>query len=132
MNEAPRIIEFPEIGNSILGYIAVAENNNLPFEVKRIYWTYFTPEHVERGGHAHRKLEQVLVAVAGTIRIKLEMNDGQRSEFILSKPDHGLYIPRMVWRTIKYSHNAVQLCIASTEYAEQDYIRDYETFMKTA
>ena len=132
MNEIPRIIEFPEIGNRILGYIAVAENNNLPFEVKRIYWTYFTPENVERGGHAHRQLEQVLVAVAGTIRIKLEMRGGQQSEFILSKPDHGLYIPRMAWRTIKYSHNAVQLCIASTVYDEKDYIRDYETFINAS
>jgi hypothetical protein len=132
MNEIPRIIEFPEIGNSILGYIAVAENNNLPFEVKRIYWTYFTPENVERGGHAHRQLEQVLVAVAGTIRIKLEMRGGQQSEFILSKPDHGLYIPRMAWRTIKYSHNAVQLCMASTIYDEKDYIRDYETFINAS
>ena len=132
MNEIPRIIEFPEIGNSILGYIAVAENNNLPFEVKRIYWTYFTPENVERGGHAHRQLEQLLVAVAGTIRIKLEMRNGQPSEFILSKPDHGLYIPRMAWRTIKYSHNAVQLCMASTVYDEKDYIRDYETFINAS
>ena len=128
--DIPKIIEFPEIGNSILGYIAIAENINLPFEVKRIYWTYFTPENVERGGHAHRQLEQIVVAVAGTIKIKLEMTGGKKSEYILNRPDQGLYLPKMTWRTMKYSHNAVQLCIASTTFDENDYIRDHETFLK--
>ena len=130
MLNQPKIIEFPEIGNSILGYIAVAENKDLPFEVKRIYWTYFTPENVERGGHAHRQLEQILVAVAGTISIKLELPGGEKPEYILDKPDHGLYLPKMSWRTIRYSHNAVQLCLASTDFDENDYIRDHETYLK--
>ena len=130
MIQAPAIIEFPEIGNSVLGYIAIAEKTNLPFEVKRVYWTYFTPENVERGGHAHRKLRQVIVAVAGTIKITLVQGNGETSHFILDRPDQGLYLPEMIWRTMQYSHNAVQLCIASTEFDEKDYIRDYETFIK--
>jgi uncharacterized RmlC-like cupin family protein len=130
MNVLPRIIEFPEIGNGAIGYIAIADNSTIPFDVKRIYWTYLTPENVERGGHAHRQLEQVLVAVSGTIKIKLESQGRQEFDFILDRPGSGLYIPGMVWRTIQYSHNAVQLCIASTTFDEQDYIRDYETFIK--
>ena len=130
MIQAPAIIEFPEIGNSVLGYISIAEKKNLPFEVKRVYWTYFTPENVERGGHAHRNLKQVIIAVAGTIKITLVQGNGERSQYVLDRPDQGLYLPEMIWRTMQYSHNAVQLCIASTEFDEKDYIRDYETFIK--
>jgi WxcM-like, C-terminal len=130
MNSKPFIIEFPKIGNSQLGYISVAENETLPFEVKRIYWTYYTPESVERGGHAHYDLQQILVAMAGKIIITVETLDGNINEFILEQPYQGLYIPKNAWRTMKYTHNAVQMCIASNEYTEQDYIRDYEEFKK--
>jgi mannose-6-phosphate isomerase-like protein (cupin superfamily) len=128
MHIKPYTIEFPKIGNSQLGYISVAENNTLPFEVKRIYWTYFTPESVERGGHAHYELEQILLAVSGKIIVNIEIPNGEKKEFILDNPDQGLYIPKLVWRTMKYTHNAVQICIASKVYEENDYIRDYDTF----
>lgn len=124
----PYLITFPKIGNSALGYISVAENENLPFVVNRIYWTYFTPESVERGGHAHYELEQILIAVAGRIIITTELISGLKNEFVLDNPDVGLYIPKMTWRTMKYSHNSVQICIANHSYTESDYIREYETF----
>lgn len=124
------IIKFPKIGKSHLGYISIAEKENLPFIPKRIYWTYYTPEDVERGGHAHVELEQILVAVSGKIILEIEHQDGVKAEFILDNPDMGVYIPRMTWRTMKYSHNAVQMCIASHEYSESDYIRDYQDFKK--
>jgi mannose-6-phosphate isomerase-like protein (cupin superfamily) len=130
MHNRPYIIEFPKVGNSQLGYISIAEKNNLPFDVKRVYWTYFTPESVERGGHAHYDLEQILVAVAGKIIINVEMLDGLTEEFVLENPNKGLYMPKSTWRTMKYTHNAVQMCLASIEYQEQDYIRDYEVFKK--
>lgn len=128
MHLKPYIIEFPKIGNSQLGYISVAENDNLPFEVKRIYWTYYTPESVERGGHAHYDLQQILMAVSGKIIVNVEIPKGNKKEFILENPNHGLYIPKMAWRTMKYTHNAVQICIASMAYEEKDYIRSYDTF----
>ncbi|MEO6404109.1 MAG: FdtA/QdtA family cupin domain-containing protein [Ferruginibacter sp.] len=126
----PRIITFPKIGNPSLGYISLAEKENLPFSVKRIYWTYFTPESVERGGHSHLNLEQILVAVAGTIKVRTEMPGGHKQEFVLDGPDKGLLIPKRCWREMKYTHNAVQMCIASIEYDETDYIREYEEFKK--
>ncbi len=126
----PHIINFPKIGDSVQGYISVAENQNLPFAVKRVYWTYFTPESVERGGHAHYDLEQILVAVAGSIKISIELSGGIKNDYTLDKPNVGLYIPKMTWRTMQYTHNAVQMCIASMAYEEKDYIRDYETFKK--
>jgi hypothetical protein len=128
MNIIPQIITFPKIGNSQLGYISIAEKDNLPFTPKRIYWTYFTPEDVERGGHAHLELEQVLVAVAGKVELTIETLNGKIYNFILAHPSKGLYIPQKSWRTMKYSHNAVQMCIASIEYDESDYVRDYGDF----
>ena len=124
----PKLIQFPKIGNSSLGYISLAEKENLPFEVKRIYWTYFTPEDVERGGHSHINLQQILVAMAGTITVKTEMSAGEKQTFILDRPDKGLLIPKRCWREMKYTHNAVQMCIASIAYDEADYIRDYHDF----
>ncbi|MBN9349740.1 MAG: WxcM-like domain-containing protein [Chitinophagaceae bacterium] len=126
----PYLIAFPKIGETLLGYISVAEKENLPFEVKRIYWTYFTPENIIRGGHAHYQLEQILVAVAGKIDVDIETLDGVHTQFILDSADKGLFIPKLCWRTMKYTHNAVQMCIASMAYQESDYIRDYQEFAK--
>ncbi len=128
MISEPQIINFSKIGNSSLGYISLAENETLPFEVKRIYWTYFTPEDVERGGHSHINLEQILIAMAGTIIVKTEMPGGVKNTFVLDSPSKGLLIPKLCWREMKYTHNAVQMCIASIIYDEIDYIRDYEEF----
>ena len=127
---APKIIQFPKIGNSSLGYISLAENETLPFEVKRIYWTYFTPEDVERGGHAHHDLEQILVALTGKITVNTEMPEGSKNTFVLESPNQGVYLPKYSWHIMQYSHNAVQMCIASMVYEESDYIRDYNEFKK--
>ena len=132
MNRIPKLINFKKIGSSDLGYISVVENDeNIPFEIKRVYWTYYTPQDVTRGGHAHYDLEQVIVAVSGTITFTTEDLHGNKAEFILDSPDKGLYIPKLIWRDIKFSHNAVLLCMASEKYLESDYIRDYETFIKS-
>ena len=124
------IIKFPKIGNSGLGYISVAENALLPFEVKRIYWTYFTPEDIERGGHAHHELEQILVSVSGKIIVTTQMPGAEERKFILESADEGIYLPKHCWHIMKYSHNAVQMCIANMAYSEDDYIRDYDAFKK--
>jgi mannose-6-phosphate isomerase-like protein (cupin superfamily) len=125
----PHIINFPRIGDSPLGFISVTENKNLPFDVKRVFWTYYTPEDVERGRHAHYETEQIIIAVAGRIVVALELPDGTKEEHILGKPNIGLYIPPHCWHTMQYSHSSVQLALASTEYTESDYIRKYEDFI---
>ena len=126
--ENPYLIDFPKIGEPSLGYISVAEKTNLPFIPKRVYWTYFTPENVIRGGHSHIELEQILIAMAGQIKVSIELINGKKFDFSLDKPSKGIYIPKKSWRTMEYSHNAVQLCIASIEYDEKDYVRDYQEF----
>ncbi len=128
MNDKPHIVNLDKIGTIDLGYITPVEKENLPFKVKRIYWTYYTPESIERGGHSHIKLQQILIAVAGTIILKTQMPGKDPVEFVLDSPNKGLFIPRLCWREMKYTHNAVQVCIASMEYTESDYIRDYEEF----
>lgn len=126
--DKPCYIDLSRTGKLELGYLTVVENSKLPFEIKRVYWTYFTPDSVVRGHHAHLCLQQLIVSVSGTILMTLEDLDGTVSEFRLDSPNIGLYIPKLIWRTIKMSHNAVLLCLASQEYDENDYIRDYSDF----
>ncbi len=127
--EKPHLINFPSIGSSELGYITVAEHNsNVPFEIKRVYWTYYTPQSVQRGGHAHHNLTQLIFSVSSNITIKTESLDGEKETFILDSPNVGLYIPKLYWRDIIFSHSAVLLCLASEPYLVEDYIRDYGQF----
>jgi dTDP-4-dehydrorhamnose 3,5-epimerase-like enzyme len=120
------LIQFEKRGSSSLGYITVAEK--LPFQIKRVYWTYYAPHEVIRGHHAHKELEQIIFAVSGSISFELENLKGEKQSFLLDKPNTGLFIPRLHWRTMEFSHNAVLLCLASEEYDEDDYIRDYTAF----
>lgn len=127
----PYIMDFSKIGSPALGYITVAESSrNIPFEIKRVYWTYFTPNDVQRGGHSHKTLEQVIFAVSGIIEFTTEDIQGNIKTFVLDSPEKGLYIPKQIWRDIKFSHNAVLLCLASEHYVGSDYIRDYTEFLK--
>lgn len=124
-----RLIDFPGIGSSTLGYISIGEETkNVPFDIKRVYWTYYTPQDVIRGGHAHKALQQIIVAVSGQISFKIEDIHSNKTEIILDNPKTGIYIPPMIWREIHFSHNAVLLCLASDFFLESDYIRDYNQF----
>lgn len=125
----PQIIMFPSIGESSLGYLSICEEKtSIPFSIARVYWTYYTPQNVTRGGHANIDKKLVLVAVAGSITVTTEMRDRTTASFILDHPAKGLYIPNLCWHTMQYSHSSVQMVIASNLYSEEDYIRDYESF----
>ncbi|WP_210519786.1 sugar 3,4-ketoisomerase [Hymenobacter terricola] len=127
---APYLIQFPKLGAPDIGYISVGENakDPLPFPVQRVFWTYYTPESIVRGRHAHQCMEQVLIAAAGRIIVTTELANGDIQIFRLEDPSVGLYIPPSAWHTMQYSHTAVQLILASQPYDEGDYIRDYEAF----
>jgi hypothetical protein len=125
----PQLIEIEKIGNPNLGYISVLQNHeNVPFEIKRVYWTYLTPDNIERGDHAHRQLEQIIISLNGTIKFYLEEIDGTTSEYILSEPNQCLYLPPFIWRKIKFEENSVLLCLASEIYNPEEYIRNYSEF----
>jgi hypothetical protein len=129
MVEKPRLIHFTGIGDEEVGYISVAQAmHHVPFDIKRVYWVYQTPAHIERGNHAHISCMQLLVAVSGRVEIELENVKGEKERFVLSDPKQGLLIPVMHWRKIYLEDKAVLLCLASEDFNENDYIRDYEIF----
>jgi dTDP-4-dehydrorhamnose 3,5-epimerase-like enzyme len=129
MFHKPHIIELPRLGNIEIGYISPINTiGGLPFDIKRTFVTYYTPDLIVRGRHAHYATEQFLVAVNGKIVVNTENAQGELDSFLLDTPYKGLYIPPNVWHTMQYQKDAVQLVFASTEYDEKDYIRNYESF----
>lgn len=122
------LIEIPKIEN-VLGTIGVVENNTIPFEMKRVYYLYDIPSSASRGGHAHKNLQQVLIAISGSFDVIVK--DGISEEKItLNKPNMGLLINANIWRELdNFSSGAVCLVLASAVFDESDYIRDYQKFI---
>ena len=110
------------------GLIALEENKNIPFKIKRVYYIFDTKEGVIRGLHAHKNLEQVLVCVNGSCEILLD--DGKEKSIIkLENRNEGLFIEKLVWREMfNFSADCVLMVLASDYYDEKDYIRDYNDF----
>lgn len=125
-----QLIEFPKIVD-FRGNLTVAEQwANVPFDIKRAYWVYDVPGGESRGGHAHKTLHQLLIALSGSFTVRLD-NGKQTQEYLLNHPWQGLLIQPNTWRTLEdFSSGAVCLCLASDVYKEDDYIRDYEEFLK--
>ena len=122
-----RIINLPKIGNLDTGFISLIEINDLlPFNPKRVYWTYEISKETKRGGHSHYNLEQVIICLNGSLEIILENIKGNQSKYILNNPRTALYIPSGYWRDIVFKKNTILLCIASEVYDENDYVRDYK------
>jgi len=130
LSENPYLFELKRIGSASVGYISIAENDDLPFDVKRVFWTYYTPNEVIRGNHAHKNLSQIVIAVSGQVIVETEARTGKKDIFHLDKPNEGLFLPSLCWRTLQFSHSAVLLCLASANFEENEYIRDYESFKK--
>lgn len=122
------MINFPKIEN-VLGNIAVIEDDTIPFEIKRVYYLYDIPSSSKRGGHSHKKLQQILIAISGSFDVILK--DGEiEKKVVLNKPDKGLLIKNNTWRELEnFSSGAVCLVLASEVFEESDYIRDYEEFL---
>lgn len=123
-----RIIELPRITDP-RGDLTVAEQlKNIPFDIKRTYWTYGVPAGESRGGHAHRKLQQVIVAVNGEFDVVLD-NGTEKKTYHLSHPWEGLFVGTGIWRTLEnFSSGAVCLVLASELFDIEDYIYDYDSF----
>ncbi|EAC1827871.1 sugar 3,4-ketoisomerase [Escherichia coli] len=125
-----KIIPLQAHGDDRGSLIALEEENNIPFEIKRVYYMFNTKSNVRRGLHAHRKLKQVAIAVRGSCRFVLD--DGkERVEILLDNPGQGLLIDSCIWREMyDFSEDCVLMVLADSHYDENDYIRDYETFYK--
>lgn len=112
------------------GNLSVIEKDFLPFVIKRVYYLYDVPSSSSRGGHAHRKLQQFLIALSGSFDVVLD-NGQQRRNITLNRPDRGLLIPNGIWRELEhFSSGAVCLSLVSAEYDESDYIREYDEYLK--
>jgi dTDP-4-dehydrorhamnose 3,5-epimerase-like enzyme len=123
-----KIIEIPKIHDT-RGNLSVIEGNVIPFEMKRVYYLYDVPSGAERGGHSHKVQQEFLIALSGSFTVVL--NDGKEKKSItLNKPNQGLLIPNGIWRELEnFSSGSVCLVIASEVFEEEDYIRDFETFI---
>ncbi|WP_396198856.1 sugar 3,4-ketoisomerase [Flavobacterium sp.] len=123
-----KIIDIPKINNA-KGNIGVVENDTIPFDVKRVYYLFDVPSGAKRGGHAHKKLKQVILAISGSFDVVLK--DGKSKEIItLNRPDKGLLIENNIWRELEnFSSGSVCLVLASEEFSEADYIRNYKDYL---
>lgn len=121
---------FQQHGDTRGQLVALEEHKDIPFEIKRIYYMYDTGYGVRRGYHAHKSLEQILICIHGSCKILLD--DGAEKKVVsLEKPYEGLYIANNMWREMfDFSSDAVLLVLASDYYNEEDYIRNYEEFLR--
>lgn len=124
------LIKFNNKGDRRGSLTVLEENKEVPFSIKRVYYLYETGTGVSRGFHAHKTLEQIAICVAGSCEIILDDGYNRKTHYLKS-PDVGLYIGNFVWREMhKFSQDCVLLVLASDKYNEDDYIRDYECFIR--
>lgn len=125
-----RIIELPKFLDA-RGNLSFAEqNNHIPFEIKRTYWIYDVPGGEDRGGHAFKENQEVVIALSGAFDVVVD--DGvNKKTFTLNRSYYGLYIPKGLWRTMEnFSTNSFALEFGSVAYSAEDYIRGYDEFLK--
>jgi hypothetical protein len=128
-NKIPKIINLPRI-NDPRGNLTFIENDtHIPFHIKRVYYLYDVPGGSERGGHALKNLEQLIVAMSGSFDVTLD--DGKQiNKFHLNRSYFGLYVPKMMWRELdNFSSGSICMVLASNKYSEDDYYRSYNEFL---
>lgn len=128
-NNGIQILPIPKIEDP-RGNLSVIENDIVPFDIKRVYYLYDVPSGSERGGHAHKELQEFLVALSGSFDVVLK--DGEDERIVtLNKPYEGLLINPGIWRELQnFSSGSVCLVVASDVYIEEDYIRNFAEFLK--
>ena len=124
------IIYLPKISDP-RGNLSFIENiSHLPFEIKRSYWIYDVPGGTDRGGHAYKENIEFVIALSGSFDVIID-DGGTVERFNMNRSYYGLLIPKMTWRTMEnFSTNSLALILSSTEYNVDDYIRDYNEFLK--
>jgi oxalate decarboxylase/phosphoglucose isomerase-like protein (cupin superfamily) len=124
----PILINLPKFQDPRGNLSFIEEDSILPFKIKRIYWIYDVPGGEHRGGHAFRETEELIVALSGSFDVVL--HDGIKEyRFTLNRSYYGVFVPKMIWRMLEnFSTNSLALIIASTNYSETDYLRDFKEF----
>jgi dTDP-4-dehydrorhamnose 3,5-epimerase-like enzyme len=127
-----RVVELPRVNDPRGNLTMIEGEQHVPFDIKRVYYLYDVPGGESRGGHAHRDLQQFIIAASGSFDVVVD--DGvHRERFFLNRSYYGLYVPRLVWRELdNFSSGSVCLVLASEHYDEADYYRDYGEFVRDA
>jgi WxcM-like, C-terminal len=127
-----RVIRLPVVSNPKGNLTFIESTRHVPFSIERVYYLYDVPGGEARGGHAHRTIQQVIIALSGSFEVTLD--DGRtRRSFLLNRAHHGLYIPCMLWRELtNFSSGSVCLVLASAYFDESDYYREYTDFVRAA
>ena len=124
-----RIIQLPKILNAAGNLTFVESDRHIPFDIKRVYYLYDVPGGAMRGGHAHKALHQLIIAMSGSFDVLLD-DGSQRKRFHMNRSYYGLYVCPMIWRELdNFSSGAVCLVLASEMYDESDYFREYSAFL---
>lgn len=123
-----KIIDLPKIHDPRGNLTFIEGTKHIPFDIKRVYFLYDVPGGAERGGHAHKDLHQIIIAIAGSFDVVI--NDGSNTQrFHLNRSYFGLYVCPMIWRELdNFSSGSVCLVLASDYFSEADYIRDFPQF----
>lgn len=127
-----RVVDLPKISDPRGNLTFIESRNHLPFDIKRVYYTYDVPGGSDRGAHAHKRLQQLIIAMSGSFDVVLD--DGfEKKRFHLNRSYFGLYVCPMMWRELdNFSSGSVCLVLASELFDPEDYYRDYELFLKDA
>lgn len=130
--EKPKIIQLPKISDPRGNLSVIEEFKDIPFKIERTYWIYDVPGGESRGGHAYKENQEFIVALSGSFDVNLD--DGKEKRlFSLNRSYNGLYVPKGMWREMtNFSTNSLALVLSSTKYNANDYIRDYDVFLKYA
>lgn len=126
----PHLINLPKFLDLRGNLSFIEEDTHLPFKIKRVYWIYDVPGGEHRGGHAFRNTDELIVALSGSFEVVLT-DSASEIVFPLNRSYYGVIVPKLYWRKLQnFSTNALALIIASTEYDDNDYIRDFEDYRK--
>lgn len=130
MNDV-RMLEFPQHGDDRGRLVVIEGKQDIPFDIKRVFYIYGSDREVVRGQHANLRTQFVLINVAGTSKVKVKDGKGNEAIFCLNRPHTGIYLPQMVWKDMyDFSPDSVLLVLASEHYDAAEYIRNYDDFVK--
>lgn len=127
---SPRILQLSRHFDPRGNLSVIEEIKDIPFKIERSYWIYDVPGGEKRGGHAYKENQEFIVALSGSFDVILD-DGNEKKTFHLNRSYYGLYVPKGIWREMEnFSTNSLALILASTKYDENDYIRDYDEFLK--
>ena len=126
-----KLIQFPKIVDPRGNLTFLQNPEQIPFQIKRVFWTYDVPGGEKRGGHAYKQQHEVIIALSGSFDVIVFNERGEKSTFSLNRSYFGLYLPPATWRQMEnFSTNSLALHISSSTYDANDYVRDFDNFIK--